>query len=216
MHRLICSGNRTRGCDNSDVRRPAPLLQPSLFDLAPPTISAPPTTSSTPTASSTPTVRVVRSRKRRRTVTARMVDGVLEVLIPAWMSKKEEAATVDEMRAKVMSGGERQALQLPERTAGLARRFDLPVPASVKWADNMAHRWGSCTTTDGSIRISSRLERVPTWVLDAVIVHELAHLVHADHSASFWALVERYPKLARAQGFLEGLSFVEDGVSAVD
>jgi predicted metal-dependent hydrolase len=145
-----------------------------------------------------------------------MVDGILEVSIPAWMSKKEEADTVDEMRTRLLGKQQRNELELPDRAATLASRYTLPQPKSVAWSTNMAHRWGSCTPVDGSIRISSRLARVPTWVLDAVIVHELAHLVHADHSPAFWELVERYPRLARAQGFLEGLSFAEGRVATDD
>jgi predicted metal-dependent hydrolase len=66
----------------------------------------------------------------------------------------------------------------------------------------MASRWGSCTPATGDIRLSDRLARFPTWVLDYVIVHELAHLVVPDHSADFWKLVARYPKAERARGYL--------------
>ena len=98
----------------------------------------------------------------------------------------------------------------------LCARYRLPVPASVRWVDNQQTRWGSCTPQDRTIRISSRLASVPLWVLDYVLVHELAHLVHADHGAEFWTVVARYPKVARAQGFLEGLSWTahRDGPEA--
>ena len=63
-------------------------------------------------------------------------------------------------------------------------------------------RWGSCTPADGTIRISARLASEPGWVLDYVIVHELAHLVVAGHNRRFWALVRRYPRSERARGWL--------------
>jgi hypothetical protein len=68
----------------------------------------------------------------------------------------------------------------------------------------MEHRWGSCTPANRTIRISSRLKQMPEWVLDYVLVHELAHLLVAAHDASFWALVDRYERTERARGYLEG------------
>ena len=54
---------------------------------------------------------------------------------------------------------------------------------------------------------------MPLWVVDFVIVHELAHLVHPYHDAAFHTLVARYPKTERAEGFLEEVSLgFADGV----
>jgi predicted metal-dependent hydrolase len=78
----------------------------------------------------------------------------------------------------------------------------LPAPDSIRWVTNQEGRWGSCTPTDRTIRISSRLVGEPGWVLDYVIVHELAHLVVQGHDRAFWDLVERYPRTERARGFL--------------
>ena len=58
----------------------------------------------------------------------------------------------------------------------------------------------------GDIRICQDLANMPTFVLDYVIVHELAHLLVPDHSPEFWELVERYPKTERARGYLHGYS----------
>jgi predicted metal-dependent hydrolase len=55
---------------------------------------------------------------------------------------------------------------------------------------------------DRSVRISTRLGAEPSWVLDYVIVHELVHLAIPRHDATFWAMVNRYPKAERARGFL--------------
>jgi predicted metal-dependent hydrolase len=82
----------------------------------------------------------------------------------------------------------------------------LAVPGSVRWVDNQRARWGSCTPGDRSIRLSSRLQAMPSWVVDYVLVHELAHLLEAGHDERFWAWVDRYPRAERAKGYLSGYS----------
>lgn len=52
-------------------------------------------------------------------------------------------------------------------------------------------RWGSCTPGRGSIRYSWRLILAPPEILDYVAAHEVAHLVHADHSPAFWGVVHQ-------------------------
>ena len=47
---------------------------------------------------------------------------------------------------------------------------------------------------------------MPDWVIDYVLLHELAHLVVPSHSPAFWTLLSRYPKTERARGYLEGVS----------
>lgn len=155
-------------------------------------------------------VDVIRSARRRKTVQASVVDGRLRVLIPARMSATEEAHWVQEMRRRIERTERSAGVDLSERSATLATRYDLPKPASIRWVDNQRQRWGSCTPSDGSIRISRRLAGVPGWVLDAVIIHELAHLVVSDHSPAFFALVSRYPKQERATGYLIALGLDPD------
>ena len=147
-------------------------------------------------------VEVVRSAKRRKTVQAREVDGVLRVSIPATMTRAQEEHWVAEMVRRIEGRRRTAGVDLDARAADLADRHGLPRPASIRWSDNQRWRWGSCTPADGTVRISSRLSSEPGWVLDYVIVHELAHLLAPHHDAAFWALVARYPKAERARGFL--------------
>ena len=147
-------------------------------------------------------VEVVRSARRRRTVQAWEEAGVLKVAIPAWMSKAEEERVVGDMLERFERKRSTERVDLVERAAKLARRYRLPQPDSIRWVDNQRWRWGSCTPAESSIRISSRLAAWPEFVLDYVIVHELAHLVEAGHGPAFKALVDRYPKAERARGFL--------------
>ncbi len=147
-------------------------------------------------------VEVTRSARRKRSVGAHLVGDVLRITIPSWMSRAEESRWVDTMSARYRRKLSSDRIDLPERASALARRYDLPRPQEIRWADDMTARWGSCTPANATIRISNRLVRFPDWVIDYVIVHELAHLVQADHSAEFWRLVHRYPKAERATGYL--------------
>lgn len=152
--------------------------------------------------------RVVRSTRRNKSSQARVVDGVIEVRIPAWFTDADEAEAVASLVPRVrrkFSASERQP-DLAVRAAKLANTYDLPAPTSIRWVDNQLRRWGSCTPATGTIRISSRLLRAPSWVLDYVIVHELAHLVECNHGAAFKALESRYPQVERASGFLDAMA----------
>lgn len=152
-------------------------------------------------------VEIIRSRKRKKTSSARIVDGVIQVRVPAWLSARDEARTVHDLVARVQKAHELagKGPDLTERASVLAARYDLPSPTSIRWVTNQQHRWGSCTPDTAQIRISSRLRRVPEYVLDYVIVHELAHLVDAGHGTTFQALERRYPHCDRAEGFLEAM-----------
>ena len=147
-------------------------------------------------------VSVLRSDRRRKTVSARMVGDVLEVRLPGWMGAADEAKWVDEMRRRFERKRSTDQVDVDARARLLARRYDLPQPTSVRWVDNQTTRWGSCTPDDGTIRVSSALAPWPPWVLDFVLVHELAHLAEPSHGPAFHALVARYPRAERATGFL--------------
>ncbi len=154
-----------------------------------------------------PSVRVVRSRHRKKTVSARLDGGQLLISLPSGMSKMEEDEWIGLMKEKMT----RRLGRVPLSDAGLCKRAEtlnkryfsgrLKI-SSIIYSDKQKKRFGSCTSSRGAIRISSRLKKMPSWVLDYVIVHELAHLVHADHSPRFWTLVKQYRYVERARGFL--------------
>ena len=159
-----------------------------------------------PAPQNLPPVRVIRSPRRNKTVSARMSDGVLVVRVPAWTTKDEERALVSKVLARFEEKWRCGHLPLEPRARELAARFGLPEPRSIKWSSRQRLRWGSCSTSSGDIRISSRLADAPPWVLDHVIIHELAHLVVAEHSPEFQAIVNRNPYAERAEGYLLALS----------
>lgn len=156
-----------------------------------------------------PNIRVIRSARRKKTISAQYIDGIFEVTIPAWMSKKEEAEWVTKMAARFAKANSHSDAELTTRTKQLAKRYRLPQPASVQWAGELKTMWGSCAIDVGAIRVNSVLKKTPGWVVDYVLVHELAHLLHAGHGPDFWAVVARYPKSERAIGFLMGMGLAE-------
>jgi len=156
-------------------------------------------------------VEVVRSRRRRKTIQARRVGNVLRVSIPAHFSPAEEQRWVNEMLRRTERRQRPQSTDLEARARRLADRLGLERPAEIRWVDNQQSRWGSCTPAQGTIRISSKLAGEPSWVLDYVIVHELAHLHVGGHGKAFWRLVDRYPLAERARGFLIARGLGEPG-----
>jgi predicted metal-dependent hydrolase len=161
-------------------------------------------------------VEVVRSAKRRKTVSAAIVDGRIVVRMPTWMTKAQEDEYVAALVAKLERQQAAENVDLPERARRLALRYDLPEPSTIRFVGNQSQRWGSCTPSTGEIRLSDRIAGFPGWVLDAVVVHELAHLVHRDHSPAFWELAHRYPKTERAYGFLIAMQLSDDDVEVAD
>jgi predicted metal-dependent hydrolase len=174
-------------------------------------------------------VEVRRSARRRRQVAAYRDGDRVVVLIPARFSKAEEASWVAEMLARLDARESRRTRGPRASDAALlahARRMSAAyldgraVPDSVRWVGNMTTRWGSCTPADRTIRVSTRLRGMPGWVLDYVLVHELAHLLLPGHGTDFWELVGGYPRTERARGYLEGvaaaahLDIVEDDTDA--
>ena len=162
-----------------------------------------------------PPVDVRRSARRRRTVSAYRDGERVVVLIPDQFTSAEEAEWVDRMLGRLSARDKRTGRggddALKTRAIKLAKRYfeDFPAaahPSSVKWVNNQNSRWGSCTPDDGTIRLSSRLTDMPGWVIDYVLLHELAHLVVPRHGKDFWALMSRYPKTERARGYLEGIA----------
>jgi predicted metal-dependent hydrolase len=178
---------------------------------------------------------VRRSARRRRTVAAFWEDGKAVVAIPAHFTKAQENEWVRRMLDKLKRQGDRRTQgsgrRRPASDAALAGHASelsskyldgRAIPTSVRWVSNQKSRWGSATPADGTIRLSDKLRAMPQWVVDYVLLHELAHLLVAGHNAAFWRLLEAYPETQRAKAFLEGVAFAtsrgfgqdDDGVHA--
>ena len=164
-------------------------------------------------------VEVRRSARRTRTVAAFWENGTAVVAIPARFTAAQESEWVHRMLEKLHRQGQRRAdkgLKQPATDAALASHAAAlsaqylggrAVPTAVRWVSNQNSRWGSATPSEGTIRLSDKLRPMPQWVIDYVLLHELAHLLVAGHNAAFWKLLEAYPDTLRAKAFLEGVSY---------
>ncbi len=162
---------------------------------------------------------VRRSARRTRTVAAFWENGTAVVAIPARFTAAQESEWVHRMLEKLHRQGERRAdkgrkqpatdAALAAHAAHLSSKYfgGRAVPTSVRWVSNQNSRWGSATPSEGTIRLSDKLRPMPQWVIDYVLLHELAHLLVAGHNAAFWKLLEAYPDTMRAKAFLEGVSY---------
>jgi predicted metal-dependent hydrolase len=157
-----------------------------------------------------PEVEVRISTRRRKSASAFWSEGRVVVVLPASMPRSARAEMVEDLVRRVVSYRPHLAASdgdLASRAALLADRYlDGVRPSSIRWVTNQRSQWGSCSCGTAEIRISDRLRVVPGWVLDAVLVHELAHLIEPNHSPRFRTLVNRYPRTKEADVFLDGFS----------
>ncbi len=180
-------------------------LFPVETEQAPPQPQASPPAPAAPPA---PAVEVRHSTRRRKSAAARWEGDRIVVLAPHWLRGAELDDMVDHLVGRVLKTLPNLHASdhfLADRAAELGDRYlDGVRPASIRWSSRQQKRWGSCTTSTREIRISDRLRPVPGWVLDAVIVHELAHLLEGGHSRRFYELEARFPRVHDATIFLSG------------
>ena len=154
-------------------------------------------------------VRVIKSSRRRRSISAYREHGAIVIQVPAHLSNSKIQEVIPEMVEKILSREAREKMSdeaLFDRSLELLARY-LPEfrvkPVSVLWR-SMNERWGSCTTLDRTIRISDRLNGAPDYVVDYLLVHELIHLEIADHGPDFESLLSRFERADLASAYLEG------------
>jgi predicted metal-dependent hydrolase len=161
-------------------------------------------------------VEVRRSARRKRTVSADIRDGVLRISIPGHFSAGQERHWVERMTARMSAKyfdapvtDDQPVPELQQRAERLAHRYlgGRGVPSTIGWVTNQNSRWASATPAYRTVRLSHRLQGMPEWVVDYVILHELAHLIEPSHNAVFWALLTSYPHTETAKAFLEGAAF---------
>jgi predicted metal-dependent hydrolase len=161
-------------------------------------------------------VEVIRSQRRTRTISAHLSGETLVVTIPARLSQSQEREWVKRMTERVERARRKAERNRDDELTARARRLNMRyfdgklTFTGIIYVDNQRTLHGSCTPSTGAIRISRRLSKLPRWVEDYVIVHELAHLVFGSHGPRFWDLVNRYPLTERARGYLMALGYEQD------
>lgn len=164
------------------------------------------------------TVVVRRSRRRTRGLSAFWEGGQAVIAVPARLTLEDEDYWIPRMVGRLEGS---VATASAQRGAGqgdealMVRAMELSakylgrraVPTSVRWVRNQTTRWGSATPARGTIRLSHQLQGMPDWVVDYVLLHELTHLIHANHGAAFWNELSGYRRLAEAKAFLHGVSY---------
>ena len=153
-------------------------------------------------------IKVMRSRRRKRTISARVVGEVMHVQAPAGIPDDRLKKVIEDFKGRFArrkikkelnaeDGLEKVGQELNKRYFGGRLKV-----SSLKYVTNQNKQFGSCNYRTGSIRLSHRLAEMPEWVRDYVLVHELAHLIEPNHGKSFWELVARYKLAERARGYL--------------
>lgn len=157
-------------------------------------------------------VEVIRSKKRKKTVQAKVVKNTLRIYLPAGLKQSEESRWIQKMTQQIERKQRKQALnstnQLQQRAEYINNKyFDGKLDFSIQFVTNQTSKHGSCTPASKTIRISDEIADYPRYVQDYLIIHELTHLLYPNHSQQFWNKVNEYPYVERAKGFLHATEY---------
>lgn len=158
-------------------------------------------------------IKVTRSKRRLRTVSARLVDKTLLVSAPLMLSQERLDKIVANFREKfarkIIKDGLGRSDDLAKRASRINERYfgNKLKLNSIEYVAHQNCKFGCCNYQTASIRISHKIGLMPEWVRDYVVLHEMAHLLEPNHSRAFWEIVSRYKLTEKAKGFLMGTSF---------
>lgn len=153
-------------------------------------------------------IKVMRSGKRKRTISARLVGNVMVVHAPARIPEADLEKIIDKFKKSFEKKQFKRKLNDTKDLGEIAERLNndyfngsLNIK-SIEYVTSQSRSFGSCSCRMREIRLSHRLTKMPDWVRDYVIIHEMAHLIEPNHSKSFWSIVSRYGLAERARGYL--------------
>lgn len=161
-------------------------------------------------------IQVKQSRRATKYVRSRLSGQTLTLTMPVVADRNLEGKLVNTALLAALPRISDTTVDLEQLAQQLNRKFlgGKGSWESIKWVSNMTGRWGSCTAASAQhgarIRISDVLKSVPAYVLQAVVLHEVAHTIQANHGPEFQRLLQAFPQLARAEGFLECYSRYRD------
>ncbi len=158
-------------------------------------------------------IELIRSKKRKKTIEGKIIDTTLRIYLPDNLSTKDEKRYIktitEKMEKKHLKKQLNSNTDLQNRAAKINKQyFNDQLDYSIQFVTNQQKKYGSCTPASKSIRISDQIADYPSFVQDYLIIHELAHLIHANHSKAFWELVHKYPYVERAKGFLYAVEYL--------
>ena len=170
--------------------------------------------------SDSPEVLVQRSARRKKTVSAHFSADTVILAVPQSATRREIEQWKTTLVPKIVAKRDRARRNARRRATDealwqMAHELSATYlngraqPTQVKWSTRQNTRWGSATPSTGVIRISTRLATVPDWVLETVVLHELVHLLEAQHNDRFWSLARRHPKASDAAQFLDGVAWAD-------
>ncbi len=161
-------------------------------------------------------IKILRSKRRKRTISARLSKNILIVQAPESIPEGRLRKVIDEFKTKIERKKLKEELNERENLAQKAKEFNVRYFEnklkihSIEYVTNQDSKFGCCNYRTGCIRISHRVSAMPQWVRDYVIIHELAHLVVPDHSQAFWDIVNCYKLAERARGYLIAAGGLEE------
>ena len=167
-------------------------------------------------------IEIVRSKKRRRTVGARIVGDTMQVNAPVDMPEKKLADIIEGFQKRFERRKLKKELNKEKDLNDIFERLNekyfagkLSVKA-IEYVTNQQKKYGCCNYRAKTIRISHRLAEMPEWVRDYVVVHEMAHLIEPNHSPAFWDIAYRYKLAERARGYLMAKGMEGDDESDIE
>jgi predicted metal-dependent hydrolase len=153
-------------------------------------------------------VKIIRSRRRRRTISARLVKDQLLVSAPLAFPQERLEKIIADFKVKLEKKRIKRELDRQQSLVDIARKLNekyfqnkLKIN-SIEYVTSQNSKFGCCNYRSANIRISHKVGLMPEWVRDYVLVHEMAHLLEPNHSSAFWDLVSRYKLAERARGYL--------------
>lgn len=163
-------------------------------------------------------IKIIRSPDRKKTIQAKLIGETIVVYLPCGMHREEERKIIERMKKKIENKRLKRNINkddyLIKRFAEFNNRYFQGIlnVNTIEFVTNQESRRGSCTPSNGTIRLSHKLLDMPKWVLDYVLMHEMSHLLHPDHSKAFWEKVSEYKYAERARGFLMAKGMEKDEI----
>ncbi|MDD5096999.1 MAG: M48 family metallopeptidase [Candidatus Omnitrophica bacterium] len=163
-------------------------------------------------------IKVIRSARRRRTVSARLVNDLLVVSAPSTLPQERLEKIVTSFKLKFERKKIKEELEKKQDLPNLANFLNgkyfgnkLKIE-SIEYVTTQNSKFGCCYYRTGRIRISHKIGGMPKWVRRYVVMHEMAHLIEPNHKRAFWDIVSRYKLTERARGYLMAAGVVFSSV----